>query len=515
MNSPFFLTRQTANLMEDFVRELKADASLFLLYGESGVGKTRLLKELKRTRLTDSKIHWIDLKTGGSGDGSLVDSSSMVEDTFARAQPGDIIIADHFEMALQKTRHQLFLSWSADGPDKQVNLIVSSNDQLFEEIQELAKQYQIRAQSFQLMALKPEEAAAFLGFYLFPDRPIGKLSIPAILQEQLTAAQGAIGKIVEIVERTGDQITIAPLDDVETLRKDSKNMVGILIGVAFVIGMGWYFLSSQSRNDDMPVTASDVAAPQETTAMLERIVRDESTIVPATSQPVVDGAEPGDTVVSDIVDEADASPEEASVEPAAVEAPVNDEAPVVIEEPSEDSVELMSEAGTASGEDAVLVDESSLHLTEEPTAVEADEVLMETNTGETEATAPEVAPLPPTGTSRFADELQASLDWINRSDKKVGTIQIMMLSYDKFDDQAYYDYVDYLATRRVDTSALKTFMTYTGGRKVYSVVYGEYESWRAARDAIAGLPTVLRDTSPIPRSAGGLLKEIRRLEAEN
>jgi len=67
----------------------------------------------------------------------------------------------------------------------------------------------------------------------------------------------------------------------------------------------------------------------------------------------------------------------------------------------------------------------------------------------------------------------------------------------------------------VDTSELKTFMTFTGGRKVYSVVYGEYESWQAAADAIAGLPSVLRDTSPIPRSAGGLLKEIRRLEVEN
>ncbi len=243
--------------MEDFVRELKADASLFLLYGESGVGKTRLLEELKRTRLTDAKIHWIDLKAGGSGDGSLVDSNAMIEDTFAGAQPGDIIIADHFEMALQKTRHQLFLSWSTDGVDKRINLIVGSNDKFFDELRQLAKQYQVRVQSFQLMALSPEEAAAFLGFYLFPDRPIGNLSIPAILQEQLSMAQGAIGKIVEIAERAGDQITTAPLDDVETIRKDSKNMIGILIGVALVIGVGWYYLSSRSHTDDVPVAAND------------------------------------------------------------------------------------------------------------------------------------------------------------------------------------------------------------------------------------------------------------------
>jgi len=481
VSNPFFLTRQTTNLMEDFVRELKAGASLFLLYGESGVGKTRLLEELKRTRLTDSKIHWVDLKAGGTGDGSLVDSSAMVEDTFARAQPGDTIIADHFEMALQKTRHQLFLSWSTDGVDKQINLIVSSNDKYFEELQQLAKQYQVRLQSFQLMALNIEEVTAFLGFYLFPDRPTGKLSVPPILQEQLSLAQGVVGKIIDIAERAGDQITIASADDVETIRKGSKSRVAILIGVALVIGCGWYYLSSRSHTDDIPVAANEALAPLQASAPVEAVVQDESASIQAMAQPGTD--------------EVDASPEEASVEPAAVEG--------------------MSEPGTASDEEAVLVDEPDPQLAEEAAAVEADEVPMESTSGEIVATAPEAVPLPPPGASRFDGELQASLDWINRSDKQVGTIQIMMLSHARFDERAYYEYFDLLASRGVDTSELKTFMTFTGGRKVYSVVYGEYESWQAAADAIAGLPSVLRDTSPIPRSAGGLLKEIRRLEVEN
>ena len=46
MTSPFFLTRQSANLMEDFRRELKAGAALFLRYGESGVGG--ILQEIRR-----------------------------------------------------------------------------------------------------------------------------------------------------------------------------------------------------------------------------------------------------------------------------------------------------------------------------------------------------------------------------------------------------------------------------------------------------------------------------------
>jgi septal ring-binding cell division protein DamX len=516
VSNPFFLTRQTAKLMDDLVRELRADASLFLLYGENGVGKTRLLEELKLTRLTDKNIHWIDLKAGGSGDGSLVDSSAMVEDIFARAQPGDIIVADHFEMALQKTRHQLFLSWSTDGVDKRINLIISSNDRFFDELQQLANQYQVRVQSFWLMALNPEEAVAFLGFYLFPERPIGKLSIPMILQEQLGLTRGAVGKIVEIAERAGDQITTAPMDDVETIRKDSKNMVGILIAVALLIGGGWYYLRSQSQTDDVPVAAIETLAPQQAKAPVGVLTRSESESMQATAQPDAYDAEPGASVASDGV-KAEAAPEDAGVETVADEAPAIDEETLAVEAPVEDisEIAMMPEPGTASDEESGLLDETSGQQVEQRTASEVDAVPAQLTAEEMAATTPEKVSFAPAGVSRFDEELQVSLDWIKHSDKKIGTIQIMMLSHDKFDDRVYYDYVNHLATRGVDISELKIFMTYTGGRKVYSVVYGEYESWKAAGDAIEGLPRVLKDTSPIPRSAGGLMEEIRRLEAEN
>jgi septal ring-binding cell division protein DamX len=47
------------------------------------------------------------------------------------------------------------------------------------------------------------------------------------------------------------------------------------------------------------------------------------------------------------------------------------------------------------------------------------------------------------------------------------------------------------------------------------VVYGEYVSRQAANQAKGSLPEALRKTSPIARSVGGILQEIRRLETES
>ena len=125
--------------MEDLTRELKAEAALFLLYGESGVGKTRLLQELNQSRLADSRIHWLDLSEGSRSEDGLQDNRKGVETIFAGAQQGDIIIADHFERTLKKTRHQLFVSWSTDGVDKQLNLIVASSTEGFNELPQLSQ----------------------------------------------------------------------------------------------------------------------------------------------------------------------------------------------------------------------------------------------------------------------------------------------------------------------------------------------------------------------------------------
>jgi septal ring-binding cell division protein DamX len=162
---------------------------------------------------------------------------------------------------------------------------------------------------------------------------------------------------------------------------------------------------------------------------------------------------------------------------------------------------MTAEPGTASDTDAVLVEEAD--STQQETAL-SDVAAV----SEQEEADPGLSNL-----SRFQRELEMSRDWINGKAESVGTMQIMMLSFKTFDEAVYYEYVDSLARKQVDTTQIRIFKTYTGGAEVYSVFFGEYASRKAAIKAKNDLPEVLRKISPIPRSVGGILQEIRRLEA--
>ncbi len=515
VSKPFFLTRQTANLMEDFTRELNQGSALFLLYGEIGVGKTRLLQELGQSRLSERAIFWLDLDSEDGSDETRLDRSAEVEALFAAAGNGDIIIADHFEMALKKTRHQLFLSWSTDGIDKQLNLIIASSTEGFDELRQLSQQYQTRMQSFQLMPFGADEVQAFLGFYLFPDHPPGKLSMPSALSKQIAATQGIVGRVIEIVDREGSQIQSTKPAPTESTRRGGRMVIAMLFLFVLALGAGWYLLR-QSATSEIPTLAMNEpdnigaqgAVPEAEVALEAQSATTAdadsgSTVTPAVIVADATAVDPEPAQASESTADAESSAaqvarSENSTEspvPAAIE-PLAQAQPAAAEAAQEPGLPE-AEPGTASDSEAVIVEQP------EPAPAAGADTVIE-------------PPAPPRNSQeRFDLELRQSLDWIQQRDDSVGTIQILLLSYASFDPDNYYNYVADLARKQVDTERLHVFKTYLGKREVYSVVYGEFASRRLAQSAIDSLPAVLRDAAPLARSVGGLWQEIRRLESNN
>jgi len=205
-------------------------------------------------------------------------------------------------------------------------------------------------------------------------------------------------------------------------------------------------------------------------------------------------------------DSAAAEPESAVAEPesadsAAVETTA--EAETKPDGAPDTQVQMGPEPGTASDTEAVLVEEANLQDAGDTALASADN----------SSTQPEQAVL--TDMARFQQDLRFSMDWIETKEDSAGTIQILLLSFSGFDPTAYYEYLQYLSSQQVDIDNIRVFKTLTGGTEVYSVVYGEYASRRAAGRSLGGLPEALRNISPIRRSVGGIRQEIRRLGAVN
>ena len=343
--------------------------------------------------------------------------SAEVEAFFDAANSGDIIIVDHFESALKKTRHQLFLSWSTEGIDKKLSMIIASSSEGFNEFRQLSQHYQVSVQSFELMPFNPDEVEAFLGFYLFPDHPIGKLSIPSDLRKQLVATNGAVGPIIKIAERDGAQIGSSPMTDTESIRKGSRTIVTILILFAITAGVGWYFLSSQSAPlEPVPAVASEAEPVATFEPVVEAPVQKEPDEEPEAE--TVAEVEPATSSLTET--ELEVEPESVVAEPEpAISATVETtpEAETTPDVAPDTRAQIGPEPGTASDTEAVLVEEASQQDAGD-TALASAKI---------SSNQPDLAEL--TDMARFQQDLQFSMDWIKTKDDSAGTIQILLLSF--------------------------------------------------------------------------------------
>ncbi len=514
MNTSFFLTRQTANLMEDFVRELASNSAFYLLYGSAGVGKTRLLTELKGRRLTDRKVVFVDLAEGVyPGDESF---HQLIEG----ADDNAIVILDHFDQASNKSRHSVFREWSVDAIDKQLNFIVACRDDGFNEFRQLSQQYHVSVQSFQLLPFNQDEIQAFLAFYLFDNNPLANLSITAPLRKQLKKTNGVVGQVIELAER--EKAGIREGDPSSTVREERK--AGYLLAALIVcgaVGVGLWFLGNWSGHQaiELQVPLAETPevvqpAPPENVALVEP---------GSESEPVAE------TVDSEVEPES---------EPEPVAETVDDEMKSE-SEPEPESVEIAEEVEvTEAGSDAGAKPVEPLGVTEEPAPVpdsggqtESIEIAEDSpvenenqnstasgqaatvndSATQTANVEPAADSKPVSGSPEFEEALASSLSWIESNEGALGTIQIMSIGFNQFSTRNYFRYLDSLRDKGVDVSQIRVFRTRAGENEVYTIIYGQYADRRVAFRSIEGLPEELRANAPIPRTLAGILGEIDQI----
>jgi len=416
------------------MREIGRGSSLFLLYGEAGVGKSSFLRQLKATRFQNQLVHFLNFE-----DQPAEKLAETIRNIAESANEGDVLIFDHFEVASNKAQHQIFESWSTDGRDSKLNLIVCASSTSFNGFRQLAQQFQIEAKSFQLMPCEEAECEAFIRFRLYPEQPFDNLVIPVTVRRLIRQSGGLISRLKEIIEREGETITLEK--DRLPLSRVAPTVIifllTLLIGGAGIL----YFLNKPQVPIENPVA---VPAPQPEPETIARVIK----VEPA--------------IETDLQTESQAEP--------------------VIEGDSQSS----RQPGLGS-------DQLQEPISELEQKIEAE---AEPNS------------------NGLQIRLQDSLEWIQNSDSNRGTIQIMSVGFDRFDEKAFQTYLNDLANRGIDISQVRIFRSKAAEQEIYSLIYGDFASRKEAGKQISNLPDVLGVNGPIPRSVGSIASNTARYSTD-
>jgi hypothetical protein len=477
IDTPYFLTKQTANLREDFGREIRNSASLFLLYGEEGVGKTRLLKELVSTSLNELRIHWVDYKENDYEANAATELSSALDGILDIATIGDVIVADHFELATNKIKHQLLQSWSTDGIDKKLNLIIATSQTGIEEIRNLAARYRLNVKSFQLLPLTPVEIDGYCANTLFPSLPPSPLSMPKLTRRALNETRGVIGKVREVVEQHSNHIVTQGVSSSPPIIKPLLVCFGLTF-ILVLVGLTYHFIPAASDG------SLSLNQHEEEMVELAQLTDNSTTGVPVVK---VDGSQ-----VLSIIE-----PMEVTLAPVIVEPIIAEPGP----EPALAPVETIGISVIKKEEfsDTQIVEVNEVEVDKVPKGEPVKDKSLVDNDGKEPYS------------DWFMAELKRSRDWFERKERSRGTIQIMSISLDSDTDDAYLNYVETLQKKGVDVSQLRAYLTRIREELVLGIVFGEYDSRRVAYKSLTDLPSSLGANQPFPRSVGGIWDEINQL----
>lgn len=456
-DNQYFLTRQTANLGADFCRELKNDAALFLLYGESRVGKTRFLNELTKTGLKNTCLHWIDFKDGAGVNGSSA-ITSEVDRILSIVTTHQVIVADHFELASNKLKHQILQSWSTDGIDKSFSLIIITGTQGLNDVSQLASHYRLDIKSFQLMPFSSSEVDFYCASRLFPSLLPNSLSMSKQIRRALNETEGIVGKVSIILEQEGDNISMMRTSKPLPILKPLLVIMTLVI-VLVSTGLAYYFLSADTVNRQLLVS-------------------------PVENNAAITQSDPGLALAFDekakhdgLLTKTDLFPgllvEHENIKKSSRSSKTHD--PVQLTETRKNEIETKVKSDSIESVDLKFVVEKMSY------------------------------------SNWFQNELKRSKYWLKSSDRSHATIQIMAIGFNNSTDDDYFKYIKKLEKKGVDALNVRVYSTQVQGKTIFSVIYGEFDSQRAATESMPDLPASLNVNQPIIRTIGGIWNEINSL----
>ena len=448
MSEKYFLTQQTANLREDFQREIEAGSSISLLYGASGAGKSAFIRTFLDKSIRNINVQSIDFadrQAQTKSDDAMSTYSNSIEQMFDAAEMSSLIVIDHFELASQTARHQIFQSWITAGIDKKLRLILIMDNQYLAQCEALSVQYKTSIQTAELTAFDANESVEFVQSCLEDQTALGKFEIPSRLRSEFSAANGNPAKLIQFAGNHKNLLVRGRRTD-----KVRKKSVLWLFGCFPVIAaLGYYgygeFLSNSSSNITTILTQENTSA---------QIAKD-----PSPAQDLSESTER--TAVLNTDDKSNSA--------------VNNPA-------------------LQDGDSAIITD-----ITE--SKIDNTEIENQQNDIAISSTVPLKR-----DEEWFKALLEDSKQWVNSTADSKATIQIMSVDKARFEFESLQRFINDLSDE--DLGQLKILSIELNQGSVYGLFYGEFDDRRQASNQIKNLSATLKASQPFPRSIEGIRQDL-------
>lgn len=466
----YFLTQQSANIIEDMTRCLKQSTQANLIYGISGVGKSCLIQHFIKTRLNQSTYVFIDFLTDkrfqNSQHPNLFESQmDFTNQVLEALENHSVLILDHFENASSDVKNNILHFMTGKGSKAQIKLILAVNNHGLSEFKKISHDYQFEISSVELMGLTRQEQLAYLDSSCCKES--GKtLQVTSALKKILKRSCGTFSKLDGIPKQYDHLLVFIQPPSLETYRLPVKYLIAIstlLIVITIV-------LLEDESDSQLKLSKVDSSVPEKRQVYAPELSKQLEVSTHNINKEL--------KVRSDIL------------EPGTRQ---SDEVPVTYQ-PVKLSLSQPDLKVSKLGESASL---EGKNLNNEAEG--------SVNSGETHKT--ENA-LYKSVNEPFEERVRATLNWLNKAEDQQASIQIMSILDSNTAGDSLNSYLVNLKNNAVDINKVMIFSSIKRNRKIYGVLFGMYKNREQAVNQMSELPVILKANKPIPRTVKGIKKEI-------
>ncbi len=444
--SRFFVTRQSANILQDLLRRCEQAGSISVLYGVKGVGKSRLLAQFAHNPGATEKCFHICLDQNrgfypvGKAD-SAQPLDDLVQSLLQRLPAGSVLLIDQYERMPAPVNRDVLDFWLRTAQDKNLKLVVALQSGRLPAFEQSLEGMPLAVESVELKALNERDRLEFVRVHCCPGAA-QSIIVSAGLKNALKASEGLFPALQKLLQLQRDEFKCR--DNVRATHGLKKRWITVVLLILLSAGT-MLVLKNQILPEMSPVVARQLV--QSAQPML-------ATVHEQTKSTAV---------------------QETPVEALPPQRPLEN-GPVLPVSSVEQMTREVDETATESAQPVVKESAEAVHkIQHNPVLVDA-----------------------------VAQRQDAARQWLMQAPGNASSIQIMTLNASDDTHRSLLAYLAKLTSAGIDVDQIMIFPFWRGSREMTGVLYGRYEDSTSARRQLSNLPLALKADRPMVRTVAGI-----------